>query len=847
MHQHPAEWPGHVRRARIRRRLLAGLATLLLSVTVPLHGAEDREQIAAAERKLAILLAEREKHRRNIAAMHAEIAAAKRERREPDASVLADHYATATGDRTAAYDRADPLIQEAIDEFEDNFARNAVQSSVLAGGAARPLTRIIVEITRSNQFIELHLNPRIADLETEIAALKNPYLEDDMRDMLAESEAEDAATVADHAGALDAIQAATDALRARVSDLEQEANQVSSALYRLDRDIERHDEALDRLRVQARAGLDFLRDYGEQIAAAEKSAGKALRQAHSAIEDYNALHRRVTATFKSPALPPVCSAEQPSAESIATLRVLKDKVSAQVREFSLVRRQLAETASTLARAREDVSASHAGWLAAVAPLKESDTFASAAARQTSLSASRAAVLERAVRVGGRARPLLGEVLALVKRLEALGGAGAMDAGNRARQESLGTTLARLRDTVELAKAVGDREIEEPNTLATDIASGAGRYEALAGLAQELAAAQTRVNETPTDFSDIYDRAGAREEALARCLARLESGGTGALAREDVDDGSCAAEAMANARKELAALETAVSGLPSAGPQGPGDRAGVERLLDARKTIENRFLDFCQLADRGKREGFGPGTRAQLKQPAAELDRAWQMLKQEWETVKTGNSSGGAVGYAELKARQSRRAPEVESQRQRTEAAVRAAGNAMTRQPVASCGPADRGAMARLSDQYDALARRILAYDNGDMNSLTDVAEPYYQDGRTKYRQAITCLKLIVDGTSPGDNDGSPANATTAAATPAADCSVPKRPQIVDGQPTCPCKWKGRDTMVYHPPTKLCQTKLFASMYKGSMKLKKSLDGTGSMGRTVTPPVEYKGSSDLPEL
>lgn len=814
----------------------AGFLSLLLlsAVLAPARvawPAEDRAAIERLEREIAVLEAERTKHERNITRMRAEFDAAKRERRRPRGELLSDHYATATGDRTEAYHGADAAIRKLVDAFEANFSRNAGHSVALMTGGANSFARFAVEIDRSSQFIEHHLNPRIAELEREVTALKNPYLDDELRDLLAESEADTAAAAAererDQAVRLGALQAAVDALRPRVERTAREYADVATARLRYEDDVDRYDVELDALRARAMGVVSFATNYGETVSQSSAAARETLRAATAAVDEYAGTRARLEGALQHPALPPVCSASAPSDESVAALRVLAGNAEQQGLELGRRRRELSDVTVDLAHARDRIAELYHGWLESAAPLKTDDLLSRLAIRQKALEDARSAISKRARTVARRVRDIEAEIDALESRLASLGGEFTGGGAERSYHERLVDAVAALRGELANALLAGEPELEAPSVMATDLPSGAARYEGLANLERELVAAHGLVTDSISGFDGLHARAEARRTALGECLARLEAGDS-PLAAGDAASG-CAAASLATARQALARFETAVA-LPAGGSDA--GRASVETIIDARRVIEERALQFCETMQRGRQQGYATDTRARLRQPAADLDAAWQALNSHWQAIGQGAQVPAPTGHA----------VDVEAQRQRAEAAVKAAAAEMMRQSVQACSEQERRELDEVTRRYDALARRV-----GDPRRgvpLRDVAEPYFEAGQARYREALTCLKVVIDDTASGE---SLAAGPGAAAAP--DCADPKRPHVVDGRPTCPCRWKDRDTMVYHPPTQQCQTKFFASMYEGSMKLKKAVGGARStVGKTVEPAVEYgRGPSDLPDL
>ncbi len=132
--------------------LFAALCVLSLSAGV----ARAADDAAALREKLDVVRAETVKNNENIAKMKAELDASAKATppRMPDATKL-HPYATATGDRTAAYWAAPEYIRKLIDEFEADRNRNLVQAGVLALGGGNPIAQYRIEITRSTEFGKL--------------------------------------------------------------------------------------------------------------------------------------------------------------------------------------------------------------------------------------------------------------------------------------------------------------------------------------------------------------------------------------------------------------------------------------------------------------------------------------------------------------------------------------------------------------------------------------------------------------------------------------------------------------------------------------------------------------------
>ena len=101
--------------------------------------------------KLAMIRKHIAKQQRNIQRMKDEL---KRNPENPDSRKLNDFFATATGQRTEAYEGESEYIQDLIDEFEGNWSRNIGHSVALATGAGGSRIRFMVEIDRSGQFIQ---------------------------------------------------------------------------------------------------------------------------------------------------------------------------------------------------------------------------------------------------------------------------------------------------------------------------------------------------------------------------------------------------------------------------------------------------------------------------------------------------------------------------------------------------------------------------------------------------------------------------------------------------------------------------------------------------------------------
>jgi chromosome segregation ATPase len=115
-------------------------------------------QISGIDNKLAVIDAEIRKHQSNIERMRAILKEAKQNRTQPDVSRLS-HYATAAGQRTEKYEESPQWLKNLIDEFEDGSkTKKASAAATLAilsglGGVAR--AHYIMEISRSNQFIQI--------------------------------------------------------------------------------------------------------------------------------------------------------------------------------------------------------------------------------------------------------------------------------------------------------------------------------------------------------------------------------------------------------------------------------------------------------------------------------------------------------------------------------------------------------------------------------------------------------------------------------------------------------------------------------------------------------------------
>jgi uncharacterized membrane protein YgcG len=115
-------------------------------------------QIKGIDEKLAVIDAEIRKHQQNIERMQAILKEAKQNRTQPDVSRLS-HYATAAGQRTEHYHQRPEWLKTLIDEFEDGSkTKKAGAAATLAiltglGGVAR--AHYIMEISRSNQFIQI--------------------------------------------------------------------------------------------------------------------------------------------------------------------------------------------------------------------------------------------------------------------------------------------------------------------------------------------------------------------------------------------------------------------------------------------------------------------------------------------------------------------------------------------------------------------------------------------------------------------------------------------------------------------------------------------------------------------
>jgi len=167
---------------------------MLLPAAAP---AGIEEEIEAIEQTIRQIDAEIAHQQGVIAAMHEELAAAKRDGRKPDVSKLRQ-MATAAGQRTEAYHDKPAPVREAIDELESQHANNASEAAGLAGAwAAGNLEQSVyrTEIARSKRYIGILQRKRVPLAEA--LAAKRRLLPADIQAWIEEARAEDQGRPAD--------------------------------------------------------------------------------------------------------------------------------------------------------------------------------------------------------------------------------------------------------------------------------------------------------------------------------------------------------------------------------------------------------------------------------------------------------------------------------------------------------------------------------------------------------------------------------------------------------------------------------------------------------------------------
>jgi len=803
-------------------------------------------EIAEAKEELELLRAEMAKHERNIHRMREEVEAAKLERRLPRGEMLADHYATATGDRAAAYHEADKRIQAMIDEFEDNATRNIGDSIALMAGGANSRARFIVEIKRSRQFIDEFLKPRIAELEAQIEASQNPYLDDDLREMIAESEVEEAQ--ADERDAeqwrdvLRQIQSETRGLAPRIAELERAESAWSMNMHRIDDQIETLDFNLDDLRARARDMMAFGAEHSMRVREHARAARDHLSSAEDHLKSFSGKVKRLESDLDHARLPPVCSGEAASGESVATLRILARGTAERTYQFVIARRQLTDAAAQLAEDREILHGMRLMWAKASGPLREPGAnFDTHVKKAEALEAAQLEASKQAYTAQRLQDELAPQVSNLLIRLHAIAPETMGDPEAEPLHRELFTTLDGWQKALQRPIKVPENWKDEIPSLALDLQRGLKEFDELGHLEDAIVASIDRLNKAGNRFNAVHGPASAWAGELEECVAVIDAADGADIATAG---GDCPSDALATARKDVERFQHAVASLGNANASSTTLKQRVQRVLDNRKIIEQRFLLVCQTASEGRANGFDPGLRLSMQKPAMETDSAWRQLSSDWQALQSlsSTSKGTASSYSELRQRK-QRSPEIETLRRRAEDSLRSANADLRQVRDTACSDKQRRALSELSGTYDAAARSLVAYTSArgtlsaDEFALLDTAEPYYEDGREKYRKAIACMKIIADGLRLTNTPAGPA------VTDSVDCSDPKKPHVVDGAYQCPCPWKNGKPMVFHPPTQLCQTELFVKMYGPSMKLKRSLNGARDMGETADVPDIDRGQRD----
>lgn len=125
-------------------RLLTWMLLLLaMAGTAHADDLNTREMLAQVRGMIA-------QQETNVQRMRDEL---KRNPNRPDAKLLRNSFATATGGRSDAYRAQTAYMQKLIDAFEGNLRRNVGGAVVLASGGASARAQFIVEMDRSIQFI----------------------------------------------------------------------------------------------------------------------------------------------------------------------------------------------------------------------------------------------------------------------------------------------------------------------------------------------------------------------------------------------------------------------------------------------------------------------------------------------------------------------------------------------------------------------------------------------------------------------------------------------------------------------------------------------------------------------